>query len=419
MDDNYFEVEESTPLLPEQQRVDDLPSINLEPEGPRAPAQRKHVTQLGLVLVAIVVVVVTFHSLVTPSTPAPAAATPEPTTPPPSTLISSNINFGTISINGRQQRGTIPMFFRPPDGSYTITINAPPFRPKSCTFIFANGAPQNDLGSTICEVGNGSYPTITANGITDAPGYLVGITFTATDLPPDQQNQINALLIHSISEQQTTTAPAGSYIATGLKVDNIVTTITSRRITAPLKATASLAASTNFGQFGPPCDGLICPLFGFDPEQFTNFTGMVWGVGVPVAIRWRFTTSAGHAMGDVSFSVADISLTLLAYTPDAGWSLSSQSPFAPFNIEQDVGNTDCNTGSILLQQQLQGTSAGFNISTPKGIEGCLMTAQDTSGSSLGSFIWRFGVLLATDSKAHKLLPSLPVAPPAEIAAVKG
>jgi hypothetical protein len=37
----------------------------------------------------------------------------------------------------------------------------------------------------------------------------------------------------------------------------------------------------------------------------------------------------------------------------------------------------------------------------------------------GHFIWRFGVLLAADASAHSTLPALPVALPADLAAVGG
>ncbi|HEX8034756.1 MAG TPA: hypothetical protein VF510_12955, partial [Ktedonobacterales bacterium] len=56
-------------------------------------------------------------------------------------------------------------------------------------------------------------------------------------------------------------------------------------------------------------------------------------------------------------------------------------------------------------------STGLN-----GIEGCDIQILDSSGK-FARFIWRFGVLLAADVAAHQLVPSLPVAPQAEIDAV--
>ncbi|HEY7349543.1 MAG TPA: hypothetical protein VH599_14600 [Ktedonobacterales bacterium] len=414
MDDNYFEVEDSTPLPKQQQHTDDLPQIDLEPEGPRPPSRRKRLTQIGLVLGALVVVLVTFQSALAPSHPAPSAPTPLPTIPPPLAVISSNINFGAVTINGLRQRGTVPMFFRPHDTTYTVIINASPFRPVSCTFTFFRGAPEPTGPG--CSINSDSFQTITANGITAAPSYWVEIDFTARDLPADQRSQINALLAHSVIAEQTTTVPAGSYIATSLNGGGA---ITSRRAGAALKGTASLAASDNIWQIGFDCIGLICQAVA-DPRTLSAFTGMAWVIGVPAALRWRFTTSAGQMLGDVSFPVFETLPALLTYSPDNGWSFLYELDFNPPSTAASIGIVDCNTGAQVLQQQIQYMSFGFaTTSADQGIEGCQITLQDTGGTGRGSFIWRFGVLLAADSEAHHRLPQLPVAPPAEIAAVQG
>ena len=41
----------------------------------------------------------------------------------------------------------------------------------------------------------------------------------------------------------------------------------------------------------------------------------------------------------------------------------------------------------------------------------------SNGIYQGKLLWRFGVLLAGDDSSHALLPSLPLAPAEEIAAV--
>jgi hypothetical protein len=52
-----------------------------------------------------------------------------------------------------------------------------------------------------------------------------------------------------------------------------------------------------------------------------------------------------------------------------------------------------------------------------GLEGCELALQTAQGANAGHFVWRFGVLLAADRPAHTLLPSLPLAPASELAAV--
>jgi len=62
-----------------------------------------------------------------------------------------------------------------------------------------------------------------------------------------------------------------------------------------------------------------------------------------------------------------------------------------------------------------------------GVEGCKLELDipNTKPSATPDpfmpplFLWRFGVLLAADANAQTFLPSLPLASPAELAAVSG
>src|SRR5579885_3376422 len=78
------------------------------------------------------------------------AATPVPAaTPIPQMLISSNINFGTLTVNGRTVAGP-PAVFRPRPGENTITLTAAPFAPKTCAFSW----PSFSSFSGDCSYGN-------------------------------------------------------------------------------------------------------------------------------------------------------------------------------------------------------------------------------------------------------------------------
>lgn len=415
MDESFFEVEDSTPILPDRQ-TDDMPSIDQEPARSRPPTRRKRSIQIGLMLVTLLVVAVTFHSVILPSNSTPSVPTDVSQRIILSTtaLITSNINFGTVTIDDQQQHGTLPLFFVPHNSTYTITIYAPPFQPKACTITSSGGTPQSTSGRD-CQIIHSSQ-SITANGITATPLFTIEIDFTTTDLPPDQQSQINTMLAHSVTTQQTATIPSGSYIATSLNANN---TITSQQFTTTLQATATLAASTNVGMIPFPCSELICQA-GVTPEGvFATLTSMVWLINVPVALDWRFVRPDGHILGDVSFPAADVAPTLLAYMPNVGWSLLSQAVYGPSNLENMMSNLNCETGERVLQQQLRTTNINLNLSgPPKGIEGCQIIAQ-TNSTSQGNFLWRFGVLLAVDMPARNLLPNLPIAPQGEIAAVQG
>lgn len=413
MDDHSFEVEESAPLLPEGQQPDDARLAELEPELARQPSRRKRATQIGLMLAALVAVVAIFRGVIPSASQTPnGQAALQPTTVVPAVLIESNINFGTVIINGQRQRGKLPLLFAALNRAYRITVEAPPFSPETCTVAFDHGA-LVDNGT--CSVGSGNFTAITANGITATPSYSIELDFSAGDLPPDQHNQVNTLLARSVSQQQKTTVPAGSYIATRFNSD---ATITSQRVTTPVQATASLIASDNFGsQMMGSCSGLICQ-GGIDPSEMPLLTGNVWAIDVPVALRWRFTTSTGQVVSDVLFPVAGLQTTLLAYSADTGWILSPQSSALPFTIPNALSNLDCLTGTQVMQQLAPTAGVGYGITSGPDIQGCQINLIDQSGAERGTCIWRFGVLLAADDVAHKLLPSLPIAPQAEINAVQ-
>ncbi len=414
MDENFFEDEPSTPLLPEQQ-ADDLPQSNLELGRPGLPSRRKRVIQISLVVVALVTLLVTLRGVILPPRPTTQALPP---LPPPATLVMSNISFGTVTINGQRQRDTLPLILIEQETTYTITINAPPFQTKSCTFSFRNGTPQPLTSSHPgCFVGSISGgPEMTLNGVTRDPTTTVTIEFTAADLPSDQQQQINTLLLHSITARQSTTVPSGSYIATGL---DAASNISSQRTSAPVRATAMLVPNANFEQGAFACAGLTCQVH-FNPDELAPRAGMQWDINVPVALRWRFTASDGSLRGDVLFPAADIIPVTLVYADATGWSLSPQTPFETDIAAGAFTGLDCSTGSRILQQRLQGMNPDITMyPASKGIGGCQIILAANQNPTQGSFLCRFGVLLAGDSAAHTLLPALPIAPAAEIKAVQG
>src|ERR1051326_6197543 len=136
MDENYFEVEASGPLLPTEQQADDAPPFDVPPPEP-PPLSRKRLIQIGLVLIALVVVAVLFINVppITKLVPGESSTTSQTKMPTQMALISSNINFGTVNINGKPQRGDLPMFFpmhmTPSATAYKITVAAPPFHTHS------------------------------------------------------------------------------------------------------------------------------------------------------------------------------------------------------------------------------------------------------------------------------------------------
>src|SRR6185437_2793528 len=120
--------------------------------------------------------------------------------------------------------------------------------------------------------------------------------------------------------------------------------ITSQHTTVPVQATAFLAPSSNFGQSEFTCASLAC-VASVSPENLNARQGMLWDIDLPVALRWRFTTPDGRVLGDVSFPVAGFVPMTLAYTPNAGWSVSTPSASDTSSGGVTLSDLDCGTGA--------------------------------------------------------------------------
>lgn len=402
------------PSLPpaEEQSSEDLPLVDLETILNRQPSRRKRLIQISLLLVAAVVALVMFWGSSLSGRPAAPALAPTPTSSPPMLLILSNVNYGTLTINGKQQPGQIPMLVAMHGDTYNITLNAPPFLPKSCQVRLAQGVSSNSNACQAAPVSSTSEEML--NGMTVAPAFELDIYLTLDDLPPEQQSKVTALLTQSLTSQQDLTVSPGSYFATRVDASG---KITSRRATAPLRASAIIAPFTPWGH-GPsgPCTGLICAA-GLETQTASSFTGPLWDIRIGVALRWRFSSASGVVISEVQFQQANAIALSLSYNAAAGWSAPSATPLAG-TIDDQLASTFSLTGLGILEQLAPtDTMITTGTSFDKGAQGCEMVL-DVNGVDQGLYLWRFGVLLAADKKAHAAHPELPVAPPAELAAVE-
>lgn len=398
--------EDMEPPLPSSSDDDpgeQLPLIELDTLANQPPSQRKRLVQIGLALAALVVVFVTFWGVVRPKAPPVSVPHILPTEPPPTLLITSNVNYGTITINGQKQRGTPPlevmMRTQPP---YQITLDAPPFQSFTCTFPGGCGISGISLNT------NNTHPVQSAN-----------LAFSAASLSSGQQSRVNALISHAISVQQEIAVPAGASVVTQLAQDG---TINSKQAMEPLQATALLVPTASPNQNGFSCTGVIC-VDGFGGQTFSPSSassGHLWQISSFAVLRWRFTTAAGAVVGEVTYPVTEEIPITLAYDAATGWQIAPQSS-GQFLAEQ-LANAVSETGAeMLLAQQARYLSGeGWNVSIlhQQGIAGCELSLEQNNVDQ-GHFVWRFGVLLAADALAHSTLPTLPIASPDDLAAVGG
>ena len=415
-----------------------LPLVELETLPARPPSRRKRLAQISLVLVVAVVALVAFHGVLFPHHPLsqPTPALHLPGTISPALLIQSDVTYGTVTINGHKQSVSPPLVTALQGQTYDLTLTAPPFRPVSCHVISppppASGALPAISQQGHCRVARhgstANLPIIHLHDIFAYPSLIIEIDVTAADLSPEQQRQVMTLLTTpALTTQQEISVPPGEFIATNVTPDG---TITSTRTSEPLEARAFLAPSTSFFPQETFCRAITCPV-GLSPDMSSSTsafpTSPLWAVGVPMGLSWQFTRASGDMAAEVSFPAGSLIEVFLSYDAKQGWQMAQQTLVPGYgSIADQLPTTFCSEGSYLLYLQLGQPARSYpNILNDQVIVGCAMSLeqidsnQPQNTTDLGHFVWRFGVLLAADDKAHALAPDLPMASSEEIAAVGG
>jgi hypothetical protein len=421
------------PLLPPDDNPshDGLTSVELEDAlAARAP-RRKRLARGALVVAALVIVL---GALLRGALPLPHFAVATGTTyrtlpgqgssgaqwtPGPINILS-NVSFGTVTLNGRRLHGPPPISLaRLAPGTNTLTLDASPFPKVTCT-IFAIGA----------STGGGSAYQATSpcyiSGRND--GMDIGIDESGADLPLAVAARALDTL-RALAGQVTpefATVPAGEYYATGLDASGAVT---YARATQPLSARLDFAANTagiaqgtltsgSTFRVGEACLELLCR----GPE-FRGPVGVsAWLVNEPLLLQMRFLSPDGTAVGALTIPGAEPRIFALAYQRDGSWqSITSIPGYGTTTIPPN----DCETGANLIFARLQlaqfsSEGLGFSLGASQNmLNGCRISISRGSGTTVsiaGTYIWRFGVLLAADSDAQALLPALPLAPESALVA---
>ncbi|HLV99059.1 MAG TPA: hypothetical protein VKT82_10330 [Ktedonobacterales bacterium] len=412
--------DDSAPSPFADQSGEDLPLVELETILNRPPSRRKRLAaRVGLVLAAAAAVLVLLRGSILPPWPT-APPSPDPNT----LLVLSNVNYGTVSINGKKQPWPLPLLMpmRGKTSAADITLSAPPFHAISCHVhldavalsITVSAADRNCSALPVSSV-----VPLARSGVVHTPIFRLFLFLTPGDLPAGQQDQVTALLTQALTTRQEVTVPAFSYFATGFHAP----TITSQHASAPLRATASLALAISAEHLAASsCVRFICaqPI---EPVTVVPASGQQWSVRVGVTLRWSFSDPSGAVVSDVPYwgdassdPVENTMSLFLTRTAAGDWTISQNAPVA--HVSFQVQATFCSVGVIILQQTLTSdASASIVTRNDRGVQGCELQAF-VNGTSQGTFLWRFGVLLAADAKAHATYPPLPVAPPEEIAAVE-
>ncbi len=419
---------------PAQQNIDssidagNLETIDLDASPPRRTSPRKRLIQLVMMTLLIIVTVVGFWYYLTPALKMPPATN----IVPGQALIESNASYGTVTLNGKKLAGSPPLVVTLSQGINYLTIDAPPFRPVSCQIEWPPTFHQDT-----CKGPEGGSPfnldthptTYTFQGKNITPKVVIGLPLLLEHLPTNLQSNALAAIKQSLDQEASalqSPVPIGQYFATGLDAQGLPV---ARLATAPLQALPMVSQATSPVAING-CATSLCPnMFASQPMIPQSSDGTLWSVVVQTVVGWRFTTAAGNQVSKVMFPAVSFLPLLLSYSPNGGWTVLDP-PYAQTNMTNWVISSLCNAGQEILaiaDQALPVTESGI---TGSSIAGCKFSIDlrpaditPTPGTHVppllthGSYLWRFGVLLAADENSHTLLPSLPIAPSAEVDAI--
>jgi hypothetical protein len=370
---------------------------------------------LGLMLLLVGPVLKSLHEADT------RVRTTPPEAPVTSVLtVTSNLTFGTLTLDGKPLPGRVPQRVVLHQGSHTIGLIAPPFHVDTCRVRVSSalGGPNLRIETTPGTTPPCSQPYAST----------LAIPVTGTNLPADLQQSARALVRQTLARlpAHTIHVPRGHAYATQLDDQWLPL---SRRAASPLTATVSLAPrdpstdSAMFAEVAPlACASALCAS-SWALNYAHELTHAAWYVEVPVVEQWRFTSDAGQHVGTLQVAANDTVAGGLTYDSASGWSLGAATPGTPLAKPfVPASATDpCGIGMSLLTWMLRSDAAASVAGVRAGndlLQGCAMTVL-RENQGFEQFVWRFGALLAADEYAHARFPNLPLALPAEVKAAGG
>jgi len=419
--DNPPRHNDAGPGAPEDSAAPDtLRPVELDDLLRRRPSPRPRIlaslaTAAGLLLIALLVL-----RALPPQLARQAPGVPSrPSQPMPATIaLASTVAYGRVTLNGQELPDAPPLLIHPRQGDNVVMIEAPPFAPHVCAFHWdpAAGAflPSANAPDNACTTTDAD-PGFVIRGVTVR--WAIDVTFTPADLAqanlvPDALTQAKQAVSRELAALHlTTTVPAGDYIATGRDPTGAIAT---RRAASPLHATVTLAMPAP----SDPPSPITCPLTlcsAIVQHAVPPGGERLWQVAVAPAYRWTFTDAAGHSLSSPTYRAGMLQITL-AWT-DSAWEPATAGLSLPSPVNPTPGALLCDGGVYEIAARLSSAISPGTAAFGPGVEGCLILGPDPHADAPATFVWRFGVLLAASSAAHALLPALPLAPPAEIAAV--
>jgi hypothetical protein len=331
-----------------------------------------------------------------------------------SVLVTSNVSYGTVSVNGQTRSGPLPVIIQLRLGTNLVTLNAAPFAPAPCLVNWPEASTNLDTPQCGADALSPSENVVVRGKLLTVGG-RVNFSIGGTSLPPSEcMRALDAIANSLATLALTAVVPAGQHIATG--ESSAAGVPVNRSAPAGLRARLTPRVEDYADR---RCDRL----FAYDaalPGTDTARLGRIWFVVVPVIQDLSFIGPDGKPAELSVPSEGTIQVYLVVPSNSSSdWQLAAvTSPLAT-----QIAANLCTGGSQVLADVYHlafPDVSGYSLRdlSTYSIEGCLLelsASADNWGTRV-TYLWRFGVLMATDTASHNLLPMLPMASATELAA---
>ncbi len=399
------------------------PAVELDDLLARPVSLRRHIVRGAVIAVAVVVLILllgvpTLTNLQQADTHARATRTASAITT--SLTVTSNLTFGSLTLDGKPLSGLIPQRVVLHEGRHTIALVAKPFNPVTCQLFISAAS-----GGTNIRIEAPSGDALPCSQV-DASTLIIPVT--GANLSEELQQSARARIQQTLAQlpAHTVVIASGAVYASQADAQGMPL---SRRATAPLTATVSLAPrdplteNVTLATLAPlTCEsGLCASSFALNYGQ--ELTHPAWYIDAAIAEHWRFTTQAGQEVGMLQVPSDPSVSGGLTYDPTSGWAVAAGVPGTPLAAPfvPEFASDPCGAGMSLLTWMFKGdpsAAVGQMQSGSDPLQGCTLTEVSQS-VSYAQFVWRLGALFAADERAHQLQPTLPVATQAELKAAGG
>lgn len=325
--------------------------------------------------------------------------------------IQTNINYGVL-LNGNPVQAAPGVTFQLLKNVNRLSLKAPPFLSFACTITW----PPTEGGNNCPLNGTTSDPN------TGDTVYIIAFQPGIDDLPADQRAQVSNLILSTTQNalQIHLQVPAGDYYPYGYAANGLpLSRRASATFTATLRADA-LAPNT--------CGATICP----DTSPIIQtYQAPAIDFSIMPTYVWHFATGSA-SIG--TFSLTDPAITVqtgmtqpltigLTYDPNQGWqAVAPPGQTVASELQDESVGSICFMSTVAITQaisQTKNSDTGFALFPHQNMQGCQIDVFGTDPNHPdGSFLVRFGAVLAADAGGHKLLPQLPMAPKDEIQIVE-